>query len=226
MFKINKALHEQAFLYASLVLTTTVWFTLLSSPVNRLIKGKVHLKNNSHFLVCITGCDTGFGRDCSKKLKKLGFQVLALCMTEEGARDLLGIGIHCVIGDVTKVQTISSLVAKTNDLIAQNPSLRLWAVINNAGIAPVGYLDWLELDTYRQCMEVNYFAPISVIKSFLPLLKQTCGSRIINLSSMAGLIGTPTFSAYSASKHAIEGLMKSLRPEASIFYCWILFFCF
>jgi NAD(P)-dependent dehydrogenase (short-subunit alcohol dehydrogenase family) len=96
---------------------------------------------------------------------------------------------------------------------AQNPTYRLWAVVNNAGIAPSGFIDWSTFQSFRNVMEVNYFGTISVIKAFLPFLKRCRHSRIINISSMAGIVSTPSLSAYCASKHAVEGLSQSIRYE-------------
>jgi NAD(P)-dependent dehydrogenase (short-subunit alcohol dehydrogenase family) len=89
----------------------------------------------------------------------------------------------------------------------------LWAVVNNAGIAIGGPLDWIGLDVYRRVMEVNFFGHVLVTKTFLPLLKQQKHSRVVNLSSIAGIGCSANLSAYGASKHAMEGFMKSVRHE-------------
>lgn len=62
-------------------------------------------------------------------------------------------------------------------------------------------------------MEVNFFGVVTVTKAFLPLLKKTKNSRIVNLSSVAGFSSSPMMGAYAASKHAVEGMMKSVREE-------------
>ena len=97
----------------------------------------------------------------------------------------------------------------------------LWAIINNAGIASSGPLDWLSLDSYRGIMEVNFFGHVSVTKAMLPLLKQCGESRVINLSSVAGLTAGGNLSAYSTSKHAIEGLLKSLVAELRPWHIYV-----
>ena len=96
---------------------------------------------------------------------------------------------------------------------SQGPRYKLWAVVNNAGIAPTGFVDWLPISAARQVMEVNYFAIIQVIQTMLPLLKTVRNSRIINVSSAAGFSGFPGGGYYCGSKHAVEGLMKCLRQE-------------
>ena len=62
-------------------------------------------------------------------------------------------------------------------------------------------------------MDVNFFGLVAMTKSLLPMLKRHRGTRVINISSMAGLLAGPGFGGYSASKHAVEGFSKSLREE-------------
>lgn len=102
-----------------------------------------------------------------------------------------------------------------------NPCI-LWAVVNNAGIAVVGCIDWMSMDIISKMMNVNYLGMVSITKAFLPLLKQTKYSRIINISSMAGIVTSPRMAAYSASKHAVEGFSNVLRLEL---LPWNIFVC-
>ena len=121
--------------------------------------------------------------------------------------------MHCaVICDITKPKEVVNLVEET-EKICQEHNAKLWAVINNAGIAIGGPLDWIDLDIYRRVMEVNFFGHVNITKHMLPLLKQTKHSRVINLSSIAGQGCSANLSAYGASKHAMEGFMKSARHE-------------
>ena len=149
-------------------------------------------------MVSYTGCDSGFGESASKKLSSIGFNVVSACLTEEGVKRLNGkvrLAIKC---DVTKQNDINRLTKATENLmIDRNEGLRLWAVVNNAGIAPLGYFDWTEMEVIRNTMEVNFFGIVSVSKAMLPLLKKTRNSRIINISSVAGLTSGPLFGPYS-----------------------------
>jgi hypothetical protein len=84
---------------------------------------------------------------------------------------------------------------------------------HGAGVSRAGLVDWLAMRDFRFCMEVNFFAVVSVTKTFLPLIKRGKG-RIINMSSAAGVAcGYPITCAYSASKHAVELFTSSLRQE-------------
>jgi NAD(P)-dependent dehydrogenase (short-subunit alcohol dehydrogenase family) len=64
-------------------------------------------------------------------------------------------------------------------------------------------------------MEVNFFAVVAVTKAFLPLLRRTPESRVVNVSSLAGITGSPALGPYCASKHAVEGMTKCVREELS-----------
>ena len=64
-------------------------------------------------------------------------------------------------------------------------NLELWAVINNAGIATIGPLDWQSLETMKRMIDVNLWGLVAVTKTFLPLLKKS-GGRLVNLSSIGG----------------------------------------
>ena len=67
----------------------------------------------------------------------------------------------------------------------------------------------------RKVMEVNFFGLLGVTQAFLQHLKRNRGSRIINMSSVAGVVALPAMSVYAGSKHAVEGLTKGLKEEMS-----------
>ena len=148
---------------------------------------------NSQMVVVITGCDSGFGLIACSRLANEGVKVVAACLTSEGCKRVgCAATVKAVQCDVTKEEDVVRLVAETKKVLASDKELCLWAVVNNAGIAPLGYCDWLSLSTFRLAMDVNYFGTVMVTKAFLPLLKQTKHSRIINLSSLAGTL-SPVF---------------------------------
>lgn len=163
-------------------------------------------------LVVITGCDSGFGEMSAVKLSAAGYRVLAGCLTKDGVSRLNNTVACAIVCDITKDADVSALCAKAESLCTEN-GWSLWAVVNNAGIAMGGPLDWISMDVYYKIMEVNFFGHVRVTKAMLPLLKRQKNSRIINLSSIAGIGCSANLSAYGASKHAIEGFMKSVREE-------------
>ena len=163
--------------------------------------------------VCITGCDSGFGLLAASALGEAGYTVFAACLTAEGCARLrphVAVAVQC---DVTNSDDIARLAAEVTRYLNDGSTACLWAVINNAGVAPLSYVDWTTMESFRFAMDVNFFGAVAVTKALLPLLKRTRGSRIINVSSVAGLGAGPMFAAYAASKHAVEGYTKCLRLE-------------
>ena len=84
-------------------------------------------------------------------------------------------------------------------------------MLNNAGIlGPLGAPEWMTLDDYRTTCEVNLFGLIDVTMTFLPLVKKSRG-RIVNTSSINGLLSVPTNVPYNVSKYGIEAFTDALR---------------
>lgn len=162
------------------------------------LRRKLNLSNKGSLVVVITGCDSGFGAMTAEDLQRDGFRVVAACLTDKGVdsiRNKVTLAVRC---DVTSDADIESLRKSVEALLLDN-AWTLWAIINNAGIGLSGYLDWTSMSVFRRVMEVNYFAVVAVSKAFLPLLKKSRGSRIINIGSMAGHTGAPSLSAYAGT---------------------------
>jgi short-subunit dehydrogenase len=154
----------------------------------------------------------GFGEALSKKLSQSGFHVIATCLTKEGVEKLqkeVALTVLCNITNSTDITNLSHQVEQ----YCQKEGTKVWALVNNAGIADGGALDWTSLDVYRRVMEVNFFGLVATTKAILPFLKSSPNSRIVNLSSVAGLVSGAGIGPYFASKHAVEGLAKGLREE-------------
>jgi len=87
----------------------------------------------------------------------------------------------------------------------------LWGVLNNAGIlGPIGAPEWMTIDDYRTTCEVNTFGLIDVTMTFLPLVKKSRG-RIVNTSSINGLLSVPLCVPYCVSKYGVEAFTDALR---------------
>jgi len=165
--------------------------------------------------VLVTGCDTGFGNMLAKQLDKAGYNVFAGCLTEAGLKEL---GSQCsdrliaIRLDITKEDDIAAAVK-----VVAAQTDRLHAIVNNAGIVLGSWIDWTSLAHYRRVMEVNCFGGIACTKAFLPfLIKRSPDGqkgRVVNITSMAGLISGEGLSAYACSKFAFEAFSDSLRRE-------------
>lgn len=161
--------------------------------------------------VLISGCDTGYGYTLAIELDKRGFHVLAGVYSPDRKESLLAhlssrATVFCL--DITQQKDIDAVF----DTVKVKTSV-LHALINNAGIETSGYVDWVSVDTMRKIMDTNFFGHAAMTKKFLPLLMVKRGSRIVNLSSVAGYLGPPLMSAYCASKFALEAFSDCLRRE-------------
>ena len=162
-----------------------------------LFGGKAKLNiNPSRSIVVITGCDSGFGLMTAKKLTSMGYLVVAGCLQPESVEALRSSVTLPVLCDITKEADLQRLVIKVWEL-SEIKNARLWALVNNAGIGNAGGIDLMSSRSCRQVMEVNFFALFEVTRAFLPLLKQTKNSRIINISSAAGFTGSHQMGVYT-----------------------------
>src|SRR6202049_711455 len=161
--------------------------------------------------VVITGASTGIGWATSKLLLDRGFRVFGSVRKQADADRLkteFGANFTPLLFDVTNE---AAVLAAAREVRAALNGETLTGLVNNAGIAVAGPVLELAVDEFRRQMDVNVIGPIIATQAFGPLLgsdphlKGPKG-RIVMISSVAGKNGNPLTSAYSASKHAIEGL--------------------
>lgn len=163
--------------------------------------------------VLITGASTGIGRACAQHLDRLGFEVFAGVRKPADGEDLERCStrrLTPVLIDVTDQASIDS----TAEAIAERLGRAgLWGLVNNAGIAVSGPLEYLGADELRRQLEVNVVGQLAVTHAFLPQIRRAKG-RIVFMSSIAGRTRSlPFIGPYSASKSALEALAESLRLE-------------
>src|SRR5690606_8276056 len=89
----------------------------------------------------------------------------------------------------------------------------VYGVVNNAGLIVRGFFEDLSDEEIRSVFEANFFGTLAVTRAVLPHLRPARAGRVVVISSIAGRIGSPTGSVYSASRHAQEGFAESLRQE-------------
>jgi len=165
--------------------------------------------------VLITGTSSGIGRATALLLDEAGYLVFAGVRKEADAESLRSQAtsrLQCVILDICKPDHIQDAVRRIDEAIS--PGRGLTALINNAGIAEPGPLEYISMDRFRKQMEVNVTCHLEVIQAFMPLIRRGPG-RIINVASAIARSPLPCFGAYVASKCAMEGLSDVLRRELS-----------
>lgn len=162
--------------------------------------------------VLISGTSTGIGRACAVDLAERGVLVFAgvrRLADGERLRDQVAGRIVPVLLDVTNEEHVAAAV----ETIAETTGRRaLSGVVNNAGVAVGGPLEFLPLGAVRAQFEANVLGTLAVTQACLPLLRAG-GGRIVNMSSISGRFASPLQGAYAASKFAVEGLSDALRRE-------------
>ncbi|MGH2405998.1 MAG: SDR family oxidoreductase [bacterium] len=167
---------------------------------------------NRRGAVVVTGASTGIGRACALRLDRLGFQVFAGVRKDGDGKALKKKArgnLTPVRLDVTDDAAIVAAAETVGNAVGEEGLLGL---VNNAGVAMPGPLEFLPLEDLRSQMEVNVIGQVAVTQAFLPLLRKGSG-RIVNIGSIGGRMATPFLGAYSASKFAMEALTDSLRME-------------
>ncbi|XP_016053404.1 PREDICTED: estradiol 17-beta-dehydrogenase 2 [Miniopterus natalensis] len=167
--------------------------------------------------VLITGGDTGIGHALSKYLDQLGFTVFAGVLNENGSgaeelRRTCSKRFSVLQLDVTNSQQIKEAYSK---VVQKVQNRGLWAVVNNAGILGLptdGEL--IPMAHYKRCMDVNFFGAVEVTKAFLPLLRKSKG-RLVNISSIGGVVPLLKMAAYGSSKAALAMFSAVMRQELS-----------
>jgi NAD(P)-dependent dehydrogenase (short-subunit alcohol dehydrogenase family) len=162
--------------------------------------------------VLITGSSTGIGEACAIALHDKGICVFAGVRRREDGEALIektSAALIPLLLDVTDAQAIKEAV---RDISAATGEAGLSGLVNNAGITVAFPLEFLPMDALRRQLEVNVIGPAAVTQAMLPLIRKGQG-RIVNVSSVSGLIAAPYIGAYAASKHALEAMSDSLRVE-------------
>ncbi|XP_028647405.1 retinol dehydrogenase 7 [Erpetoichthys calabaricus] len=166
--------------------------------------------------VFITGCDSGFGHLLAKHLDQLGFRVFAGCFTEKGQDELKKSTSDKLVTfhlDVTKSDSIRKAAELIKSTVGE---AGLWGVVNNAGVSvPAASCDWLNIEDYRQMLDINTFGVIEVTLSVLQLIKKARG-RIVNMASVFGRI-SPVGGPYCVSKYAVEAFNDCTRIDMKPF---------
>jgi NAD(P)-dependent dehydrogenase (short-subunit alcohol dehydrogenase family) len=163
-------------------------------------------------IAVITGAAQGIGRRTAQVLAERGYSLALSDLREPKetwqAINKLGVDAISVAGDVTDVATVARLAEAVGARWG-----RIDVLVNNAGISSIMPAETISLTEYRRVLDVNLVAPFLLAKAFgTTMLTQGSGS-IVNVASIAGLVGISDRAAYNASKHGLIGLTRTLAAE-------------
>lgn len=165
--------------------------------------------NTAKKIILITGCSSGIGFDAANTLKERGHRVIATCRKTEDIQKLTGLGLEAILLNVDDTASIESAFKKVMDITEG----KLDVLINNAGYGQIGALEDLNAELIRAQFQTNVFGLMELSRLAIPVMRKQGQGRIINISSVLGIISLPLKGAYNASKYAVEGLSDTLRLE-------------
>jgi short-subunit dehydrogenase len=177
--------------------------------------------------VIVTGASSGIGKATVMKLIESGYQVFGLArrydklvtlfsselVSKENKKEDLYIPIEF---DITKPETFNDILG---NILSRTSENTVYGLVNNAGYVEPGAIEDISMNNLRDQFETNFFGLVGFTKKVLPIMmtgrnkEEGGGGRIVNVSSLAGLISLPLIGAYSATKYALEAVSDALRIE-------------
>lgn len=163
----------------------------------------------------VTGASTGIGREVALTLLNKGYTVYAGLRSDVDASSLLADAgaaaarLRLLELDVTNGDDVAAAARRVNDELDGG---HFHGLVNNAGIAVAGPMEFLPLDDLRRQFEVNVVGQVAMAQAFLPLLRERPG-RLVFVGSVSGLVSSRLLGAYAASKFALEAVADAFRRE-------------
>ena len=158
----------------------------------------------------ITGVSSGIGREIAQLLAQRGARVFGTVRNLGGANAIEHVELVCM--DVTEEASVKAAV---NSVLERAGKIDI--LVNNAGYSLAGGLEETSIEEARQLFDTNFFGVLCVTQTVLPSMRQHGYGRIVNISSMLGVLPGPYRGMYAASKHALEGYTKTLDHEVRTF---------
>lgn len=159
--------------------------------------------------ILITGCSSGIGALCARALKQNGWRVFATVRREEDRTGLEAEGIETFLMDYADLDSIRRLV---DDVMARTGGT-LDALFNNGAYGQTGAVEDLSVDVLKAQFDANFFGWHELTRLVVPVMRRQGHGRIVQCSSILGVVPAPFRGAYTASKFALEGLSITLRME-------------
>jgi NAD(P)-dependent dehydrogenase (short-subunit alcohol dehydrogenase family) len=160
----------------------------------------------THRVAVVTGASSGIGEAAARELVRAGFTVYGTSRTAAAGEERDG--VLFVPLDVTDDESVAEAVREV-----LSRSGRIDVLVNNAGLGITGAAEESSIEQARALFDINLFGSMRMTRAVLPQMREQGSGRIINVSSVLGLMPAPFGALYSASKHAIEGYSESLDHE-------------
>ena len=168
--------------------------------------------NNEMRVAVVTGAAQGIGRRVSELMVERGFRLALVDLREPketmSAIQSMGGEALSEVGDITDESVVDRFVRRVYDEWG-----RADVLVNNAGIAFISPAESTAASDYRRVLEVNLVAPFLMAKAFGAKMLASGHGSIVNVASIAGLVGVADRAAYNASKHGLVGLTRTLAAE-------------
>lgn len=162
--------------------------------------------------IWITGASSGIGADCAKEFAKKGCKIILTARSKEKlvntAKDCGEQNCLVLDYDLSNIDSLPNLVEK-----ASNYTGTIDILLNCVGVSQRSLAHETKLEVDLKIMHLNFVSIVALTKAVLPIMKKQQQGHIAVVSSISGLFGFPLRTAYSASKHALQGYFESLRPE-------------
>jgi NAD(P)-dependent dehydrogenase (short-subunit alcohol dehydrogenase family) len=161
--------------------------------------------------ILITGVSSGLGLALAQEALAQGWTVVGTVRSEEAARNFTATApgkAFARVLDVTEIARIPEVIAEVERTIGG-----IEVLVNNAGYGMEGPIEESSMEEIRRQFEVNVFGALAVTQAVLPFMRQRRSGRILNITSMGGLITFPGVGIYHGSKFALEGLSETLGKE-------------
>jgi NAD(P)-dependent dehydrogenase (short-subunit alcohol dehydrogenase family) len=162
--------------------------------------------------IVVTGASSGIGQACALRLDKLGFKVFAGVRKESDGAALARKTSERLVPLLLDITDIASIASAARLIEEAAGDQGLSGLVNNAGIAIAGPLEFLPIEDLRRQLEVNVVGQVAVTQALLPMLRKARG-RIVNIGSVSGRVSVPLLGPYCASKFALEAVTAALRME-------------
>jgi len=159
--------------------------------------------------IFLTGCSTGIGYFCAKKLHKKGYKVYATCRYEKDVKRLDSEGLCAYKLDLRS----SSSIKKAVDWVVEQTNGKIDVLFNNGAYGQPGAIEDLTREVLKEQFETNVFGTQELTNMILPFMRKNGFGRVVYNSSVLGIISLAYRGAYNSSKYAIEGLCDTLRLE-------------